>query len=77
MNAVVREFPGLATRFLRALPVQHHRDVLSTIDEALIAICPLVRPLVVEVTYVVMDLDLGLPAPDADLGAPEFQPTWS
>ena len=72
MNAIVHEFPGLAMRFLQALPVEHHRDVLSSIDEALVRLRPLVRPLVVEVTYVVMDLDLGLPAPDADLDAPRF-----
>lgn len=72
MNAIVHEFPGLAMRFLRAVPVQHHRDVLSTIDEALVALRPLVHPLVVEVTCVVMDLELGLPAPDADLDAPSI-----
>jgi hypothetical protein len=72
VSIIVHEFPGLVMRFLRALPARRHRDLLSTIDEALVVLRPLVRPTVVEVTYVVMDFELGLLAPTADLDSPSM-----
>jgi hypothetical protein len=68
-TAFVHEFPGPAVRFRRAIPVDHHRDVLTVIDEAFAALRPLFRPLVVEVAQVVMDVHLGLPDPEVVLDA--------
>jgi len=68
-TAFTHEFPGHATRFWRSVPITRHRDTLRAIDEALVVLSPLVRPLVVEVTQAVMDLVLGLPDSDAVLDA--------
>ena len=68
-TAIVHEFPGPATRFRRAVPIERHRDVLALIDDVFTALRTFVRPLVVEVTQVVMDSALGLPRPSVALDA--------
>jgi hypothetical protein len=68
-TAIVHEFPGPATRFRRAVPIERHRDVLALIDDVFTVIRTFVRPLAVEVTQVVMDSALGLPRPSVALDA--------
>src|SRR5882762_1216288 len=63
MATTVHKFPGPATRFRYAVPIDRHRDVLALIDNVFATLRPLVRPLMVEITQVVMDLELGLPHP--------------
>jgi hypothetical protein len=76
MTTFVHEFPGPAVRFRRSIPVDRHRDVLAVIDEAIVALRPLFRPLVVDVAQVVMDLDLGLPNPEVVLDAASVAVTF-
>lgn len=62
--AIVHEFPGLVTQFRRVVPIEHHREVLALIDSVLATLSPLVRPIVIEVSHVVLDLELGLSHPE-------------
>jgi hypothetical protein len=63
VTPIVHEFPGLMTQFRRAVPIEHHGEVLALVDGVLAVLRPFVRPIVVEVSQVILDLELGLPHP--------------